>query len=136
MPRIIEPSYDDAFAFEEGGAVSKGSGAGRRPATFGGFGSRTVSLGGGAISDFFAADALRFKAKGARIESEQYALAASLSDRNAQYTQESTAIRQYQLERRAYMTMGQQSADVAASGFGEAGSAIDLMRDSVTQAAL
>src|SRR5262245_60959100 len=132
MPRIREPSYDDTF--EEDGAVSNG--AVQRPATKGGFGANTISYGASAVSDFFAADALRTKAKGARIEAEQYGLARDLSNLNAQYTQQSTAIRQYQLERQAHLVTGEQRADVAASGFGEAGSALDLMRDSVTQAAL
>src|SRR6516162_4955326 len=56
----------------------------------GGFGDSTVSDIGGAVSDFFQAGAYKFRAKGARIEEEEYTQAAALSDLNAQYTKEST----------------------------------------------
>lgn len=102
----------------------------------GGFSAGGVTAIGGAISDFFAADALRTKAKGSRIEAEQYGLAAGLADMNAQYTETSTAIKEYQLERSATKTLGEQAADVAASGFQASGSSVDILRDSVAQASL
>ncbi len=102
----------------------------------GGFGSATVSGAGGAVSDLFAADALRTKAKGSRIEAEEYELSKRLSLENAQFTETSTAVKQFQLQRGINQTLGQQQADVAASGFESAGSALDLLRDSAAQGAL
>lgn len=100
------------------------------------FGQATVSDIGGAVSDFFAADAYRFKAQGAKIEAEQYGLAAGMADLNAQYTEESTEIKEWQAQRKANLTEGQINEDVAANGFQMSGSGIDVLRDSVTNAAL
>ncbi len=103
----------------------------------GGFGTGTIGAAGGAVSDLFAASALRTKGKGSRIEAEEYGIAQNQSLRNAQFTETSTAIKQAQLQRQVNMTLGQQQADVAASGFvtGQ-GSALDLLRDSAAQGAL
>lgn len=91
---------------------------------------------GGAVSDLYAADADRSKAQGLRIEGQEYGLAASFAEQNKQFTQESTDIQEYQAARKATQTIGSQRADVAASGFGEAGTALDLLRDSANQGAL
>lgn len=102
----------------------------------GGFGGSTVALGGGAVSDLFAAGALRTKARGSRIEGEEYKLAERMSLENAQFAETSTAVKQAQLQRGIMLTLGQQQADVAASGFIASGSALDLLRDSAAQGAL
>jgi len=91
---------------------------------------------GGAVSDLYAADSARAKGKGSRIEAEQYLLAAGMADKNAIFTKESTAIKEYQTQRGILKTLGGQAADVAASGFAASGSALDLMRDSATEGEL
>ncbi len=102
----------------------------------GGFGTSTINAAGGAVSDLFAADALRTKAAGSRIESQEYDYAKQLSVENEQFAQTSANIKQFQLQRGINQTLGQQQADVAASGFSESGSALDLLRDSASQGAL
>jgi hypothetical protein len=102
----------------------------------GGFGDSTVSDIGGAVSDFFQAGAYKFRAKGARIEEEEYTQAAALSDLNAQYTKESTDLKTYQEGRKANLTLGEQAADVATNNFESSGSALDLLRDSASQGAI
>jgi hypothetical protein len=96
----------------------------------------TFSDFGGSISDLFAASADRSKAAGLRIESSEYTLAAGLATQNAQYTQVSTDIKEFQAQRDIFQTLGKQQADVASSGFQEAGSALDLLRDSASEGAL
>lgn len=100
------------------------------------FGTQTINLFGGAIDDLFGADALRFKARGNRMEAEQYGIAAEMARQNAQFAKVSTDIKTYQTQRSIYQTTGQQRADVAASGFAASGSALDLLRDSFSQGAL
>lgn len=102
----------------------------------GGFGGSTVSDIGGAASDLFAGSALRSRAKGNRIEGEEYSLAANLADQNAQFAATSTAVKQAQEQRSINMTLGQQQADVASSGFAAGGTALDLLADSARQGAL
>lgn len=100
------------------------------------FGSSTIQGFGAAVQDLYAASALRSKGQGLRAEAEEYTLAARLADQNAQYTKESTDIKAFQANRDIMKTVGQQQADVAANGFANSGSALDLMRDSVTQGAI
>ena len=94
----------------------------------------------GAVSDLFSssetAQGLRIKAEGDRAEGQEYGLASELAQQNEEFTQQSTAIKEMQAQREANMTLGTQRADVAASGFAESGSALDIMRDSASQAAL
>lgn len=99
-------------------------------------GAGTVSSIGGAVSDLFAADAHRTKAQGLRIEAGNYDRSSEFSEENAKFTETSTAIKQSQLDRDLYKTIGGQQADVAGAGFASSGSAIDLMRDSASQGAL
>lgn len=100
------------------------------------FGAGTVQAVGGAVGDLFSADALRSKAKGNRIEAEQYDVAAGMARKNEQYSKTSTEIKQFQTSRSINTTVGQQAADVAASGFEASGSSLDLLRDSAAQGAL
>lgn len=99
-------------------------------------GAGTFNALGGAVSDLFAAQGLRTKAKGSRIEAQEYDLASNLALQNEQFTKTSTAIKDAQAQRGIYQTLGQQQADVAGSGFAESGSALDLLRDSASQGAL
>jgi hypothetical protein len=107
------------------------------------FGASTISDFGGGVSDLFAAsadqtkaDALRLKAQGDVLEGQNYGLASDLATQNEQFTAQSTAIKQAQLDRSITQTIGGQQADVAGAGFAASGSALDLMRDSASQGAL
>jgi hypothetical protein len=99
-------------------------------------GTDTINSIGGAVSDLFAADAHRSRAQGLRIEGQDYDLASGFATQNEKFTETSTAIKQAQLDRSIYQTMGGQQADVAGAGFASSGSAIDLLRDSASQGAL
>lgn len=96
----------------------------------------TVSSIGSAVNDLFAADAHRAKAKGLGLEATNYDRASEFSTQNEKFTEQSTAIKQSQLDRSNYLTIGGQAADVAGAGFAASGSALDIMRDSAGQGAL
>lgn len=107
----------------------------------------TFSSAGGAVSDLFSgfaastnadlqAKGLRIKAQGDLAEGQEYDLAGQLAGQNAQYTETSTAIQQAQQDRNTTMQIGGQRADIAGAGFGESGSALDILRDSASQGAL
>lgn len=99
-------------------------------------GPATFSDLGGAASDLFGAEGLRAKAQGDEFERQNYNLAAQLADQNEKFTEQSTAIKQMQLDRQNTQTIGGQQADVAGAGFAASGSALDLLRDSASQGAL
>lgn len=82
------------------------------------------------------AEALGIKAQGDLAEASNYDIAAQLAKANAAYTQQSTALQEYQVGRQVTQTIGSQQAAVAASGFSSGGSAGDLLRSSASQGAL
>jgi hypothetical protein len=100
------------------------------------FGAGTINSVGGAVSDLFAAEGHRYKAKGDLFEAENYDRASALATQNEKFTEQSTAIKQSQLDRENYKMIGGQQADVAGAGFAASGSALDLLRDSASQGAL
>lgn len=100
------------------------------------FGSGTLTDIGGAVSDLFAASGDRAKAQGDFIEAKDYTLASDLATQNEKFTETSTAIKQAQLDRQIYQTIGGQKADVAGAGFAASGSSLDLLRSSAQQGAL
>jgi hypothetical protein len=100
------------------------------------FGGGFFSNVGGGVSDFFQGLGDQAKAEGDRLEGQRYQEAAGLADKNAAFTAQSEAIQEYQAGRSAEKTIGGIKADVAANGFTEGGSALDILRDSANQAAL
>jgi hypothetical protein len=100
------------------------------------FGGSTFSDISGAVGDLFAAEGHKSKAEGDRIEAQNYDLASGLALQNEKFTETSTAIKQSQLDRSIYQTIGGEQADVAGAGFAQSGSALDLLRDSASQGAL
>lgn len=88
-----------------------------------------ISKAGGAVADLFAAE-------GKRSEAKNDLLAAGLADKNAQFTELSTSIKNMQAERQIYQTIGEQTAGIAGAGFTQGGSAGDLLRSSVSQGSL
>lgn len=95
---------------------------------------------GSAVSDLFSssetASGLRIKAAGDIAEGKSYDLAATLAGENEQFTEQSTAIKEMQAQREANLQIGGERAAIAASGFEASGSALDILRDSASQAAL
>lgn len=116
-----------------------------------------ISDFGTMVSDFYASDADKAKAsadeaqgtaaragaqadllkgQGDLVEGEMYGTAASLADTNAAFTAQSTAIQTAQADRSLFGVLGSESAGIASSGFGEGGSAGDILRSSASQGAL
>lgn len=100
------------------------------------FGNTAFSDISGAVGDLFSSEGHKAKAEGDRIEAQNYDLASGLALKNEKFTETSTAIKQSQLDRSIYQTIGGERADVAGAGFAESGSALDLLRDSASQGAL
>src|SRR3569832_2216675 len=100
------------------------------------FGVGTINSFGGAVGDLFAAEADRMRGRGQRKEAESYDLAANLSIENRKFAESSNIIKTAQLDRQIMKTQATTSADVAASGFTQGGSALDIMRESASQGAL
>jgi len=99
-------------------------------------GANTFSAGGNAVNDLFGGFAAQTKAKGNLLQAQQYDLAEKFALENKQFSETSTAIKSLQTQRSVEGVIGQQQADVAASGFASSGSALDLLRDSMSQGAL
>jgi len=95
-----------------------------------------IDSAAGAVSDLFAAEGHRYKAKGDLFEAENYDRASVLATQNEQFTEQSTAIKQSQLDRENYKMLGGQAADVGGAGLASSGSALALMHDSASQGAL
>jgi hypothetical protein len=84
---------------------------------------------GNAVSDLFSGI-------GAQQAAGSYRTSAKYAKKNAQLEAESLAIKQAQLKRNLFSVIGGQKADVAAAGFSQSGSAVDILRDSASQGAL
>lgn len=83
---------------------------------------------GGAVSALFGA-------RGARSSARSYSDAQRIAEENAQIARSATEIRDTQLKRTIFKTLGTQQAQVASAGFAASGSALDLARDSASQGA-
>ena len=101
------------------------------------FGNATFTDAGAAVADLFAASADRSKAQGARIEGQEYGLAAGLARQNVEFTQESTGIQEAQASRKIAMSLGTTTAEIGAAGLRTGtGSALDILRSATEQGAL
>lgn len=100
------------------------------------FGTGTISSIGGAVQDLFGSEAHELKAKGLRLEAENYNEAAGFAKQNAEFSRISTGIKLAQQDRETYKALGGTQADIAGAGFAMAGSALDVLRDSASQGAL
>lgn len=84
---------------------------------------------GGAVNDLFAA-------MGKAAEAKNYGLAADLARKNADYVEESTAIKKTQAAREAYKTSSESEAQISGYGFDLSGSGMDILRENAAQAQL
>lgn len=84
---------------------------------------------GGAVSDLFGAE-------GSSQAAGAYDTAAKIAQQNEKITEASTAIQETQQGIATYKALGTENADVAAAGFANSGSALDLLRASTSQASL
>ena len=101
-----------------------------------GLSTDTFSNLGGAVQDLFGGFADFTKGAGAAAEAKQYGMAEKLAKQNAEFEQESTAIRVMQQDRTTYQMTGGAQADVAAAGFSNSGSSLDILRSNAQQGAL
>lgn len=83
-----------------------------------------------------AAEGSRLNATGAGIEAAAYGTAAGIATGNEQSEAIAESVRQIQIMRNVNQTVGGISASVAANGFQQSGSALDIMRSSYQQGAL
>jgi hypothetical protein len=100
------------------------------------FGTGTVGAFGGAVKDIFQGFAFEASADGKRLEAQNYDRASAFAEDNADFTRTSTAVKLYQTQRSIDKAVGGAEADIAASGFTESGSALDILRDSISQGAI
>lgn len=91
---------------------------------------------GGAVSDAGGAVSSLLGAFGANAEVSRYKAAANSANLDAQLAKESGGLQELAAERKNLQTLGAQQAQIASNGFADSGTALDLMRDSTTQAAL
>lgn len=101
-----------------------------------GLGAGTFNSLGAAVQDIFSSDTHRTRATGLRLEAGNYDRSAGFSDANARFTETSTGIKLMQQDRELYKALGGIQADVGGAGFASSGSALDILRDSASQAAL
>ncbi len=83
-----------------------------------------------------AAQATRLTEAGTQAEADAYAMASAISGGNQQSEAIAESVREVQLNREVEQTVGGQKADIAANGFTQGGSGLDLMRSSYRQGAL
>lgn len=94
------------------------------------------SAAGTAVDDLFGGIGLLYKAKGSRLEAQQYDKAAELALLNKQFAHTSTEIKETQQQRDIYKQVGGQESDIAGAGLEASGSALDILRESASQGAL
>lgn len=97
---------------------------------------KTFSSAGGAVNDIFAGFGAQTKAKGDRLEAENYTAGAKQADLNSEFTKQSTEIGTAAADRSIFKAVGGQASDIAGSGFANSGTALDLLRDSAAQGSL
>lgn len=95
---------------------------------------------GAATKDLYDAKGIatadQYDAQGNLIAAQGYNEAASIAGGNVGLEEQSVALQQTQAARAAYQTIGAETAGVAGAGLQQSGSAMDLLRSSVSQANL
>jgi hypothetical protein len=100
------------------------------------FGSSTVTDIGAGVSDLFQASADRSKAQYDLSEGQEYTLASDLATQNAQFTQDSTAIKETQINREETKALGTTTANQAGAGFATSGSGLDILRETASSGSI
>jgi hypothetical protein len=100
------------------------------------FGAEAFGAFGGAARDLFQGLGAFTTAEGKRIEAANFDMAAKFAQQNAVWAHANIAVKEAMNQRKAFGLLGAQGAAVAASGFAAGGSAMDILADSVSQAAI
>lgn len=89
-----------------------------------------------AFTDTGGAVTALFGASGSKAAAGSYDEAQRIAQQNAALAKQATRIKDIQLQRHVFKTLGQQQADVAGAGFASSGSALDLLRSSASEGAM
>ena len=82
------------------------------------------------------ASADKSKAQYDLMEGQEYTDAATLATQNAQFTQDSTAIKEAQINREVTKAIGTTTANQAGAGFATSGSGLDILRETASQGSI
>lgn len=101
------------------------------------YGSANVQSFGTGVSDIFSGFGDIEKMKADELEAGQYEQAAQFALQNEQFTKDSTALKEAQINREVLGAQGRTTAEIASAGFQTgSGSALDLLRSGAQQGAL
>jgi hypothetical protein len=101
-----------------------------------GLSTNTFSDAGQSVSDIFAGIGDQYKAEGAQFEQTNYLEAEQLAKQEAEFTAQSTAIKQGQADRQMFTSTGRTTAAVANAGLEQGGSALDILRESAMEGSI
>jgi hypothetical protein len=101
-----------------------------------GLSTSTFSDAGQSVSDIFSGFGDLDKAKGAELEQQNYLQAEALAKQEAEFTAQSTAIKQGQADRQMFTSLGRTTAAVSNAGLEQSGSALDILRESAMQGSI
>lgn len=89
-----------------------------------------------ALGDVGGAVSALYGAKGANASADSYDIAQNVAAQNAILAEQATRIKDAQLKRQIFKTLGTQQAQVGGAGFSASGSALDLLRSSASEGAM
>lgn len=130
------PALDNPIAAAQAKQAQATSGTATDTAMLRGTVADILGLQSKASIDNANAGASDIQATGYQAESGAYQNVADIAANNATVAGVAGGIKLLQENRALRTTMGSQRADVAAAGFGNSGSSLDLMRSSIQQGAL
>jgi hypothetical protein len=84
---------------------------------------------GGAVTALFGA-------AGSTAAADSYDEAERIARQNAVIASQATRVKDIQIQRSIFKTLGQQQADVSGAGFAASGTALDLLRSSASEGAM
>ena len=119
-----------------GGAIASNAVLQANSGTINDIVNSVLNLQGQSVEDAANAAAETEAATGATAEATAYGTSGDIATQNAQLEGYSGQVQQYQQMRQANATIGSQQAAISASGFGNSGSSLALLRSSKQQAYL
>ena len=127
----LERGYNEQTAAKE-----NNTGGGVDPLALSGAISDLLGFEADAAAYRAAAEGSRLDAEGAAIEADAYRIASGIATENQRVEAMSEAVKQIQIQTQVDQTIGSQKARVAANGFQQSGSALDIMAASTRQGLL
>jgi hypothetical protein len=133
MPNIPTDDFVDSGTWDAPPSSSGSTGGGGSSFAMSGSSATSIS---GAIGDFGTAIGDFMSIGSDNASAASYDRAAAIAGENVGITEASTLVQGYQQTRELQKTLGAQGASVAANGFTNSGSALDIARASAEQGAL